>query len=516
MTRLLAVFAGTLLVGGPARTAPPDPQVLADRIDARLDARIAAAGARAAPPADDAEFHRRAYLDVTGRIPSPRDVHDFLADADPHKRARLIDELLETPRHASHFAAVWRAALVPEVTAVPEARVFQRGFEAWLRQRFRENARYDAWVRELLTVPLSTDPESPTPALRRPGDPNPLAFYAVKDARPENLAAATSRVFLGVQIECAQCHDHPFAKWTRDQFWNTAAFFAGVDRHGDGVFAPVSEAAGRREIAPAAGKKPVPALFLDEKEPAWKAGVSPRVPLAGWVTAKDNPFFARAAANRVWGQFFGRGLVDPVDDFRDDNPASHPGLLDELARAFAGSGFDLRFLVRAVCRTRAYQRTSARTDPTQDDPRLFARSAVRGLTGEQLFDSLVRATGYREPTGLGSPRDQFLTRFAPGGRPAEPETSVPQALALMNGKFVADATALDTSLTLLAVCETPGMTTAERVEALYLAVLSRKPTAKERERMMRYVADAGTDRLAERLGDVFWVLINSAEFRLNH
>jgi hypothetical protein len=516
MTRLLGGLACVLLFVGPGWAAPPDPQQLADRIDHHVDARIAAAKAKPAPPADDAEFLRRAYLDVTGRIPSPRDVHDFLTDPDPHKRARLIDELLETPRHAGHFAAVWRAALVPEVTAVPEARVFQRGFEAWLRGRFRENARYDAWVRELLTVPLSTDADSPTPALRRPEDPNPLAFFAVKDAKPENLAAATSRVFLGVQIECAQCHDHPFAKWTRDQFWNTAAFFAGVDRHGNGVFAPIAEAADRREIAPAAGKKPVPARFLDEKAPAWQAGVSPRVALAGWVTAKGNPFFARAAVNRVWGQFFGRGLVDPVDDFRDDNSATHPELLDELARAFADSGFDMRFLVRAVCRTQAYQRTSARGDPAQDDPRLFARAAVRGLTGEQLFDSLVLATGFREGGGRGSPRDQFLTRFALGGKPAEPETSIPQALALINGRFIADATTLDTSPTLLAVCETPGMTTAERVEALYLAALGRKPTEKERERMVKHVTGAGTDRPAERLGDVFWVLLNSAEFRLNH
>ncbi|MBX9583173.1 MAG: DUF1549 and DUF1553 domain-containing protein, partial [Gemmataceae bacterium] len=504
---LLAVLAA-----GAGRAAPPDPQALADRIDAHVDAKLAAAKATPAPPADDAEFLRRASLDLTGRVPSARDVHLFLADPDPHKRAKLIDELLETPRHAGHFAAVWRAALAPEVTAVPEARVFQRGFEAWLRLRVRANARYDAWVRELLTAPLSPDADAPTPALRRPEDPNPLAFYAVKDAKPENLAAATSRVFLGVQIECAQCHDHPFAKWTRDQFWNTAACYAGVDRHGDGVFAPLSEAAGRRAISPGMGKKPVPALFLDDREPEWAAGASPRAALAEWVAAKDNPFFARAAANRVWGQPFGRGPVDPVDDFRDDNPPSHPELLDDLAKAFADAGFDLRFLLRAVCRTKAYQRTSARSDATRDDPRLFARAAVRGLTGEQLFDSLVLATGFREGTGRGSPRDGFLTRFALGGKPAEPETSIPQALALMNGKFVTDATTLDTSPTLLAACETPGLSMADRVEALYVAALGRKPTAAERDRMTKYVADAGADRL----GDIFWVLLNSAEFRLNH
>jgi hypothetical protein len=211
--------------------------------------------------------------------------------------------------------------------------------------------------------------------------------------------------------------------------------------------------------------------------------------------------------NRVWGQLFGRGLVDPVDDFRDDNPPSHPELLDELAREFADAGFDLRHLVRSIGRTKAYRRSSARTDASQDDPKLFARAAVRGLTGEQLYDSLVRAIGFREARGA-SPRDQFLTRFAGGA-----DTSIPQALVLMNGRFVADATTLDTSPTLLAAVETPGLTPAERVEVLYVSALGRPPSAAERDRMVRHV---GTERVAERLGDVFWVLLNSAEFRLNH
>ncbi|QEL14989.1 DUF1553 domain-containing protein [Limnoglobus roseus] len=514
MRRLFATVSTLLATALVGSAAPPDPQALADRIDARLDARLAAEKAKAAPPADDAEFLRRAYLDVTGRIPSPHDVYDFLADKDANKRAKLIDALLETPRHAGHFAAIWRATLVPEVAAVPEARVFRSGFEAWLRQKFRANTRYDVLVRELLTADISPDADAPTPALRRPDDPNPLAFYAVKEAKAENLAATTSRVFLGVQIECAQCHDHPFAKWTRDQFWNTAAFFAGVERHGDTLFGQLSETIARREIVPVVGKQAVAALFLDDKVPAWGKAVSPRVPLAAWVTAKDNPFFAKAAVNRVWGQFFGRGLVDPVDDFRDDNPPSHPELLDDLAKAFADSGFDLQFLMKAIGRTKAYHRTSARTDATQDDPRLYARMAVKGLTGEQLFDSFVRATGFREGVGRNSPRDQFLTRFAPTGK--EPETSIPQALTLMNGKFIADATTLDSSPTLTAACETPGLEMAERVEVLYAAALSRLPTEKERERMLKYVSDGGTGKMAERLGDVFWVLLNSAEFRLNH
>ncbi|HEX4608565.1 MAG TPA: DUF1549 and DUF1553 domain-containing protein [Urbifossiella sp.] len=516
--RRVATLA-VLLTAGTVAAAPPDPQAIARRIDAHVDSHLASAKATPAPPAGDAEFLRRAYLDLTGRIPAASEVHAFLADPDPDKRAKLIDDLLETPRHATHFAAVWRAALVPEVSAVPEARLFRAGFEAWLRQRLRVNTRYDALVRELLTTPISPDADAPTPALRRPEDPNPLAFYAVKEAKAENLAAAASRVFLGVQIECAQCHDHPFAKWTRDQFWNTAAFFAGVERHGDGLFAPISEAGGRREISPGTGKAAVPALFLDESAPRWADGTSPRAAFAGWVTEPGNRFFARAAANRVWGQLFGRGLVDPVDDFRDDNPPTHPELLDDLARAFADSGFDLRFLRRAIGRSTAYQRTSTRTDPTQDDPRLYARAAVRGLTGEQLYDSLVRATGFREGGGGGrggSPRDQFLTRFAQTGKPAEPETSIPQALALMNGRFIADATTLDSSPTLLAACETPGLTPAQRIELLYVSAFSRRPTERERERMAKHVADAGPARQAERLGDVFWVLLNSAEFRLTH
>ncbi|MCE9566291.1 MAG: DUF1549 and DUF1553 domain-containing protein [Planctomycetes bacterium] len=514
--RVLLVTTGLLAFASSVLAAPPDAQRLADRIDAHLDAHLKAANATPQSQADDAEFLRRAYLDITGRIPATRDVYEFLADTDPNKRGKLIDDLLDTPRYASHSAAIWRAALAPETTAIPEARVFRFGFEAWLRLKFRANTPYDSLVRELLTASLSTDAENPTPALRRPEDPNPLAFYAVKEAKPENLAAATTRVFLGVQIECAQCHDHPFGKWTRDQFWNQAAFFAGVGRQGEGVFAPIAEDLTVRQITPGMGKKPVAALFLDEKAPVTRRGDTPRLTLAEWVTAKDNPYFAKATVNRVWGQFFGRGIVDPIDDFNDANKPSHPELLDELAKAFADSGFDLRFLIRAIGRTKAYNRSSARTDASQDDPRHFARMAVKGLTGEQLFDSLVQATGYREGNGRGSTRDQFLSRFALSGKPTEPETSIPQALGLMNGKFINDATTLETSPTLLASCETPGLSTAERVESLYVATLGRKPTQKELDRVVKYIDAAGKDRLPERLGDVFWVLLNQAEFRLNH
>jgi hypothetical protein len=220
--------------------------------------------------------------------------------------------------------------------------------------------------------------------------------------------------------------------------------------------------------------------------------------------------------NKVWAHFFGAGLVDPVDDFRDDNKPSDPALLDDLARAFVDSGFDLSFLIRGICRSEAYRRTSSRTDSSQDGTRLPARMAVKALTGEQFFDSLALATGYRDEQDRGAARRQFLTRFSLAGPPSEPETSVQQALTLLNGRFVAWATDPERCPTLVAVTQLPHASTTARIEALHLATLSRKPTPRERDRLEQYVRKAGPDREPERLADVFWMLLNCAEFRLNH
>jgi hypothetical protein len=528
MKRCLAVAGILLLLPPAARADPPLPDALARRIDELLAREQQAHQVTAAPRADDAEFLRRAYLDLTGRIPKVSDVRAFLADKDPQKRARLIANLLQTPRHATRFATTWRALLTPEITAGGQAGVFQAGFEAWLYQKFRGNAPYDRMVFELLTVPIAADANAAEVVLRDFEKANALAFYAVKDAAPENLAAATSRLFLGVQLECAQCHDHPFAQWTRAQFWNQAAFFAGIQRQGRTIFQPLIETPDQRKLpGGAGGKKDIPALFLDGKQPDFVPGVSSRVALARWITAADNHYFARATVNRLWGQLFGRGIVDPVDNFHDDNPPSHPDLLDELARAFVQSKFDLHYILTAMTLTEAYQRTSARTHASQDDPRWFARMAVKALTGEQFYDSLVLATGFREPQpgakpgkgakgGAVSPRSQFLAQFALRGPAGEPETSVQQALTLMHGKFITDATTVKTSATLTAAAETPHLKTPERIEMLYLATLSRLPTERELQIALHHVSKADASREPERLADVFWVLLNSAEFRLNH
>jgi hypothetical protein len=501
---------------GPVVAGAPDPAELAARIDRRLQARWQADKVQPAPPADDAEFLRRAYLDVTGRIPRPAEVHVFLADRSADKRRRLIDGLLEGPRFATHFAYVWRADWLSETAANRDAVLFEAGFENWLKARLRAGVGYDRLVRELLTVPIAAEGRDTEPVLRDPERPNPLAFFAVKEARPENLAAAVTRSLLGIRLECAQCHNHPFAPWTQEQFWSQAAFFAGLRQQGRGMFAPLTEAAGRRELTPPGGRKPRPAAFLIGGPPRWQGDRGPRAILADWITAPDNPYFARAAVNRLWGLFFGVGLVEPVDDFRDDNPPSDPELLDDLSWAFVASGFDLAYLIRRLCLSRAYQRTSARTDSSQDTTRLPARMTVKALTGEQFFDSLALAAGYRDEQDRGAARRQFLTRFALAGPLGEPETSVQQALTLLNGRFVAWATDPEACPTLIAVTQTPGLRLDQRIDALYLATLSRPPSAEERERLEQHVRKAGAGREAERLADVFWMLLNSAEFRTNH
>lgn len=520
---ILTLTAMILCGSSALRAEVPDAQALADKIDGHIAARWKVENVEPAPLADDAEFLRRVSLDLTGRIPVARDVYEFLADNAPDKRRQVIDRLLASPRHAVHFATVWRAMLLPEVEASADARFFQPGFEAWLYQKWRSRVGYDQLVMELLTVPISSDGKSAQAVFEHPDRPNPLAFYAAKSALPENLAAATTRIFLGVQLECAQCHDHPFASWSRDQFWSQSAFFAGIKRQGSGLFDPLTEMPDRHELTPPESKEKLQATFLDNREPTWQAAVSPRVALAQWITSPDNRYFARATVNRRWGQLFGLGLVDPVDDFRDDRPASHPELLNDLAHEFVAAKFDVDFIVRAICLSRTYQLTSAGTDPSQQSPQFFGKMATKRLSGEQFFDSLAQATGFRDRSDRGpfnrdrnSPRERFLAQFAPQGKPNEPETSIIQALVLMNGKFLNDATTLGEGELFTAVSELPDWKITDRIEALYIATLGRKPTGSEIERLQRYIGKADKSQETQQLGDVFWMLLNSAEFRLNH
>lgn len=501
-------------------------RTLAGKIDLYVGGAWAASGTRPAPVADDAEFLRRVYLDLTGRIPPVSEARAFLADPAPDKRRRLVERLLDSPGYVLHFTNVYRALLIPEAGTNIQLRVALPSFEAWLRERVADNVGYDDLVRGILTVGLGRDMMR-SPDLYEQGEASPLAFYAAKEAKPEGLAAATSRLFLGLRLECAQCHDHPFASWKREQFWNLAAFFAGLQPRGDNVFAPVREITGNREIMIPGKEQMVPAVFLDGTEPKFEYKVSTRITLADWITSPENPYFARTAANRIWALLFGIGIVDPPDDFGDEHPPSHPRLLDELARSFAAQRFDVKFLIRAITSSRAYQLSSVRTHPSQDDPRQFARMAVKNLTPEQLFDSVAQATGYREPETTprspgelmtqSGPRAEFLNRFAGQESRTEASTTILQALFLMNGHFVADVTSLERSQTLAAAVQAPFLDPAQQIETLFLATLSRPPRPAEAARLLDYVHRGGArGNPREALADVFWALLNSAEFAHNH
>ena len=514
----LAILSGRV-PAGPDKAAPPpvlNAAELAGHIDRLIDRRLAERKVPPAPLTDDAAFIRRVFLDLAGRIPSILEVRDFLDDDRPDKRPIWVDLLLRgvkkgdhSDTYSEHFARVWRHRLVPQGDT--DERYFAGpAFENWLRKQFRDNTPYDRLVRGILTAVAA-------PGAR--GEESAAAFYQANENKPENLAAATARLFLGVKMECAQCHDdRSGGNWSREQFWELAAFFSDLAQ-------PGGTAGSRYEIVIAGTKRKVKAGFPDGKRPPPSPKEDPRGMLANWLTAADNPHFARATVNRVWASLLGTGLVEPVDERGDHNPPSHPELLDELARQFILHKFDLKYLLRGIILSRTYQRVSARTHPGQDAPRLFARMAVRGLSAEQLFDSLAEATEYRtggivQPFGFNqapTPRDEFVARFLNQDRQTELHTSILQALHLMNGPFMARATSLEQNKTLATIAAAARIDTGRRLETLYLVALTRKPTAAEVKRLVPYLERGGPSGHPHKaLADVFWALLNSAEFFLNH
>jgi hypothetical protein len=568
--------------GAKRRLVPHSATELAAKIDGFIEADLSSRGIEPAPLASDAEFHRRVYLDLAGRIPTETEVRTFLANTAPERRAQLVNALLESPYYVQHMTNTWQTVLAPR------AGNSQADFRNWLAAQVQQNAPYDSMVRDLLTVPIHDigygnganyitkdfDPDfkkpvpfdpilvTPNPGKVKPTpkikvdvlEPveldvkllkqlalniqvSPAAFFfEANEYKPENLAASVARRFLGVRLECAQCHNHPFSSWTRKQFWELAAFFTDVQPPAVNLYTTknpkasveqvtfvvqgTGQPAGRAITIPGTDKV-VQARFPDGQSPVWKNNVNSVQTLADWLTSPSNPYFARAAANRLWAHFFGIGIIDPVDDEpSEDNPASHPELLAELTAQFVASKYDVKYLIRAITASRAYQRTSAASHVSQNAPRLFARMAVKGLTGEQVFDSLALATGFQDPSGHqpgvivpNTPRGDFLLLFSNQDKQTETQTSILQALTLMNGKLVADATSVTGSLRLATLLSGAG-TNAEKLESLYLGTLSRLPRAQEAERLLQYLDSQGDARQA--LADIFWALLNSAEFRFNH
>lgn len=511
---------------GATSRANDEARVLAARIDEIIFGTIDKAGVKPAPLADDATFLRRAALDITGKVPVVSEARKFLQDRGPEKRAQAIDKLLEAPGYVNNFTALWVDLLVPEANQDFQKRYFILGMHQWLRKQFAANAPYDKMVRELVALPMNARQDEMyfQRFTEGSGTASPMGFYLAKSAKAEDLAASTARLFLGQRLECAQCHDHPFGKWKREEFWSQAAFFAGMPKvRQDFFFGPIQEVSDRREMTIPNTERVAQARFLDGQTPRWKFKVGARQTLADWMTAKDNPFFARAIANRMWAHFFGVGIVEPVDDMTDDNAPSHPEVLDLLAKEFAAHDFDLKFLIRAITLTRAYQLSSV-AEGKPADPRLFARMAVKGLTAEQLFESLSVATGLRDNVPLqqriysfGTPRQQFMERFGDQEKRTEYHTSIPQALTMMNNQLINTATNPDQGEVLGAISASPFMTREGKIEALFLAALSRKPKPDEAKKFAAYVERGGaTENEKKALADVFWALLNSTEFKFNH
>jgi hypothetical protein len=484
------------------------------RLDELVEARIRAAGFQPAPHSSDEEFLRRVYLDFTGAIPRVAEVRAFRADQNPDKRARLIDALLDSPAHATHLANTWRNIMLPGGLNIEQIGNLV-GVQNWLRQRFVENLRYDNLVSELL---VASDG----------GEAGPALYYTSLDLAPEKLAASTARIFLGLQLECAECHDHPHDQWKQRDFWGYAAFFARL-RPAE-MMRPGMRA---RLVDLDAGDVKLPNTE-EVVLPKFPGGLSPsavepgtrREQLAIWMASRDNPFLPRAGVNRAWWHLFGRGLVEPVDDLSPQNRPTHPELFDELTAYFTKVEFNLRELYRTLANTQTYQRTSVWSSDPAPPAELYVHMPVKTLTAEQLYDSVNRVL-HRKPQSMmrninvNSPlldpqRQAFIAKVHSTGRNAlEYQAGVLQSLALLNGRDLAEATDPERS-PLLGSLSAPFFTDDDRLQALFLATLTRQPTQDELKSCRQQLAKYQESEKQKAFSDILWALLNTAEFALNH
>ncbi len=465
--------------------------------------------------ADDATFLRRASLDVIGTLPTADEARAFLADAAPDKRVRLVDSLLERPEYADYWAMRWSDMLKADKIKITSQGTV--GLTRWLRKQFRENRPFDEMAREILTVQGPVQGESPA------------AFFKTLDT-PEVMSRAVSQLFLGVRIECAQCHHHPSERWSQDDYAALAGFFTGVTvkRLPDGTESIVSR--GGTDLPHPRTKTPVPARALGAETANFASVPDRRQLLATWMTAPENPFFARAIANRLWANYFGRGLVDPIDDQRATNPATNEPLLDALAAHLRESRYDLKALTRLLLNSRAYQLGPA-SDTNRDDRQHFSHVRPRAMPAEVLLDALSQTTGVPEkfngwPDGVRAIQvwdnrmpSYFFRIF---GRPARTtvcecersnEPSISQALHLLNSPEVNDK--LSSRGGLARRLASSPKSDAEIVEEIYLSTLSRFPTEQERSVVLSAFSVADSPR-HQAIEDVLWAVMNTKEFLYNH
>lgn len=468
-------------------------------------------------PADDAEFLRRASLDIAGVPPTIAEVNQFIADTTEPvaKRAAMVDQLLSRPEYVEHWTLKWSDLLLNRRKTVTERGVW--AFRNWIRQGIATNKPYDQFAAELMTAGGSTLE-------------NPAANYFRIAREPKLVMENMTQVFLGTRFSCNQCHDHPFERWTQNQYYELAAYFADVGRRG----LPNGDEFVFTNASPEAVINPSTNQPANPRFPFAHAGVvNPdahrREQLSQWLTAKENPYFARSIVNRYWSYFLGRGIIDPVDDIRASNPASNPELLDALTKDFTDNGYDLKRLIRLICTSATYQRSLETNEWNDDDTINYSHAVPRRLSAEQLYDAIIQATGAPRalpgvPAGFRAselPDSQvevaFLDMFGrpPRESPCECErttdVSLGQTLNMVNGPTIGDAIAHPDGI--IAKTLAAGATNEQLIETVYLSTLCRKPSADEMAATLEYYKTVATSK--EATEDLAWALINSPGFLFN-
>lgn len=523
-----AIFSASVPLGAPVKDLP----AAKNFVDELVFANLKLIGMPPSPVCDDATFLRRAALDIAGRLPTTEEARAFLASREPDKRDKLVDSLLASPDYADYFANKWTALLKNKRDDTKDLTA-NFAFHSWVRDSLLANKPYDRMVREILaaTGTITANP--------------PVAWYK-RVKQPTEQLEDVAQLFLGVRMQCAQCHHHPFERWSQHDYYSMSAFFTQIGRK------PTATAGEdvifhKRGIAQAENKKtklPVRPAGLGDPALEIPPDDDPRLQLADWMGSKSNPFFAKSLVNRYWKHFFKRGLVEPEDDIRDTNPPSNPELLDALAKHFIESGFDLKAVVRVITQSRTYQLSAQPNEYNAVDRQNFSHFYPKRMQAEVLLDSIDQLTGARTdfadlpastraialPDNSYNRSSPFLKVF---GRPEAASvcecervqsSSLAQSLHLMNAADVKAKLATSGGRAeTLAKSDKPE---PEKIRELYLAAFAREPRPEEMGIAEEYVSRPRADSQdkplnspqAKRLGyeDLLWALINTKEFLYNH
>ena len=536
----LFVFA-FLMLSCTKTTVAPTRQVSSStkHLDRYINAVLKTENIQPSKMSEDTEFLRRVHLDLTGKIPTPEEVLDFLKDGSSNKRQQKIKQLLASDAYLDYWTGLWVNWLIGRREDGDDRRI---GLTFWVRDALTKNMPYTQFVQELITA----DGE-----LRD----NSAGHYIMRyDCSPTTLTSHASRLFLGLPMQCAECHDHKSEMWTQEDYYGIAAFFAGIDGERKGDIQTMDMIGNERRMdnflitnIPEDSiwvrrlEKHVRPRFLDGTE--YKGSlIKKREAFAQWMTDKSNPFFSQAIVNRIWKHFMGRAFVEPVDGFGEENRPTNPQLLKWLANDFVIHGYDLQLLMRTILNSEAYQRTSQTNESNKDDQRYYSHAYVKPLSAEQFFYSLLQATGFErlqqvrmkglEKQGgedrkgmlrqLEERKREHLKKFLfllDNGEMEEIEAfngTIPQALMMINGDMVNDTASHEERGAFINYVLGEWREPIERMEHIYLNVLSRLPTAKEKTYFRRYLERSLYRNKDLAYEDLYWVLLNSAEFSLNH